>query len=90
MKYTCLRYRRREAFLGQEELAAAAHLTQQTISSIEHGRTVRPRPKNIRALADALGISPKDLFTDDPSIADGPEAGDEENVASNRAARRVA
>jgi DNA-binding Xre family transcriptional regulator len=35
----------------------------ETIYSLEHGRRDFIRPKTARKLADALGVSPEDLFS---------------------------
>jgi transcriptional regulator with XRE-family HTH domain len=52
--------------MTQQELAAAADLTQSTLSRLENGRR-RPRPKTLRRLAEVLGVTPEEL---DPQVAD--------------------
>jgi transcriptional regulator with XRE-family HTH domain len=51
--------------MTQEELAAAADLTQSTISRLGKGGRF-PRPKSLRRLAEALGVEPEEL---DPGLA---------------------
>ena len=52
-----LRRARVTAGLAQEELAARAGLSPNTISGLERGEHRRPYPATIRALADALGLT---------------------------------
>ena len=51
-----LRCLRASAGLTQEELAERAGLTAKGIAAIERGRSRRPQPQTLRALADALAI----------------------------------
>ncbi len=53
-----LRHFRETAGLTQEELAERADLTRNAISALERGERRRPYPATVRALADALGLSP--------------------------------
>ena len=57
----------------QEELAARAHLTAKGIAAIERGRSRRPLPQTLRALAAALGLATEEtrLFF---ALANGQEA----------------
>ena len=55
--------------LSQEELASACGLTQSTYSRIE--RELRqPKPREVRAISDALGLSPSILFGRDGGVDD--------------------
>ena len=53
-----LRRLREAATLTQEELAERAGLTAQAVGALETGKRRRPYPTTVRALADALGLSP--------------------------------
>ena len=53
---------RRRAGLSQEDLAARAGVHPHTISKIERGLLVVPRPSTCRKLAAALGCQIVDLF----------------------------
>jgi predicted ATPase/transcriptional regulator with XRE-family HTH domain len=53
-----LRHYRERAGLTQEELAAKAGLTAKAISAIERAERLSPYPQTVRALANALGLSP--------------------------------
>ena len=53
-----LRRYREAAGLSQEELAERAGVTPNSISALERGQRQRPYPHTVRALADALGLSP--------------------------------
>jgi transcriptional regulator with XRE-family HTH domain len=55
---------RRGAGLTQVELAEESGLSQSTITQIEKGNITEPRPGTLKALADALGIAPRDLLDD--------------------------
>ncbi len=55
-----LRRLRRQAALSQQELAARAGTTQETISRLERGHTAA-RGRTIRKLAEALGVEPQEL-----------------------------
>jgi transcriptional regulator with XRE-family HTH domain len=57
-----LRILRRRAGLTQEELAVRAGIGQGSLSDIENGRR-RPSYDVMNRIADALGVSPGDLFT---------------------------
>jgi len=46
--------------LTQTELAARSGIPQHRISLLERG--VRPRPDEVRALADAFKVDPQELF----------------------------
>ena len=48
--------------LSQRDLAARAGVTQFTISRIERSEGISVRPKTVRALCDALGCEPQDLY----------------------------
>jgi transcriptional regulator with XRE-family HTH domain len=49
--------------MSQEALAERTGLTNVTISHIETGRT--PRPSTVVKIAEALGVSPEDLWESD-------------------------
>lgn len=55
-----LRRLREAAGLTQEQLAEKAGLSVQGIASLESGRSRRPYPHTLRALGDALGLSPEE------------------------------
>ena len=55
-----LRQLRVEQFLSQAELARRAGLHALTITRLEAGTTA-PSTRTVRALADALGVQPRDL-----------------------------
>ena len=52
-----LRRLREAAGLTQEELAARAGMSANSIAALERGRRQRPHPATVRALAEALGLS---------------------------------
>ena len=54
---------RKAAGLSRERLAASAGVSVRTIYALEV-EGVRPRRATQRVLADALGVSPSDLFSD--------------------------
>jgi transcriptional regulator with XRE-family HTH domain len=56
-----LRRLRRQAALSQQELAARAGTTQETISRLERGHTAA-RGRTLRKLAEALGVEPRELM----------------------------
>jgi len=55
-----LRRLREAASLTQEELAERAGLTAQAVGALETGKRRRPYPATVRAISDALGLSPTD------------------------------
>jgi len=57
-----LRRLRQEQFLSQAELARRAGLHALTITRLEAGTTA-PATRTVRALADALGVEPRELAT---------------------------
>jgi transcriptional regulator with XRE-family HTH domain len=57
-----LRRQRLGQFLSQAELARRSDLHTLTISRLETGRA-KPSARSVRALADALGITPGELAT---------------------------
>lgn len=57
-----LRRLRLEQFLSQAELARRAGLHALTITRLEAGTTA-PSTRTVRALADALGVEPRELAT---------------------------
>src|SRR5689334_11250165 len=56
-----LRQARDSAGLTQDELARAAGIGSRTISDLERGVAVKPRPSTVRRLAAALGLRGDDL-----------------------------
>ena len=70
-----LRRRRRQSGLTQAELAERAGLTAKAIAALERGRRTRPQAHTVKALVDALDISPAEhevLI----SLLEEPPAGD--------------
>jgi len=59
---------RLERFLSQGELARRAGLHAVTLTRLEAGRTA-PSTRSVRALADVLGVEPRELATPD-EVAD--------------------
>ena len=59
-----LRQARLECFLSQAELARRAGLHALTVTRLEAGATA-PTTRSVRALAEALGVEPRDLATPD-------------------------
>ncbi|HEY7059833.1 MAG TPA: helix-turn-helix transcriptional regulator [Chloroflexota bacterium] len=57
-----LRNLRAARYLSQSELAAKAGVSKPTIARLERGDYF-PHPRTIRALAEALGVEPKELAT---------------------------
>src|SRR5215211_6524781 len=51
---------RLSAGLSQEELAERSGLSARTISDLERGRSLAPRPETIRMLAEGLGLAASD------------------------------
>jgi DNA-binding XRE family transcriptional regulator len=64
---------RRAAGLSRERLAAQAGVSVRTIYALEVER-VRPRRATRRVLADALGLTPADLFPEDERPVAEPDA----------------
>ena len=59
-----LRRLRLEGFLSQGELARRAHLHAVTLTRLEAGTTA-PSTRTVRALAEALGVGPRELAAPD-------------------------
>lgn len=53
-------WRERKA-LSQRDLARLARVSQFSVSKIETGQQ-KPRPSTVRKLAEALGLTPEELF----------------------------
>lgn len=70
-----LRQQRAAAGLTQEDLAARSGISVRAIADLERGRTRKPYPSSVRALAGALGL---------------PAATADALLASYRAASRAA
>ena len=51
--------------LSQRELAARAKLSVTTLNRIELGRH-KPMPRTVRKLAEALGVTPEELLSEQP------------------------
>ncbi len=49
--------------LSQRELAERAHLSVTTVNRIEMGKR-KPMPKTVRKLAQALGVTPEELLSE--------------------------
>jgi len=48
--------------LSQRDLAALAKVSVTTVNRIETGQR-RPMPRTVRKLAEALGVTPRELYT---------------------------
>lgn len=64
-----LRHLRTQKGLTQEQLSAAAGLSQQLISKIERGLHVNPTCRTLRAISEALDVSVVELLPDDEPVA---------------------
>jgi transcriptional regulator with XRE-family HTH domain len=53
---------RSQRVLSQRELAELSSVPLPTLKDIERGATTQPRPQTLRALAQALGVSPTFLL----------------------------
>jgi len=53
--------------LSQRELAALANLSVTTVNRIENGQH-KPMPRTVRKLAEALGVTPEELLTEQPKL----------------------
>ncbi len=53
--------------LSQRELAVRARLSVTTVNRIET-RQIRPMPRIIRKLAEALGVTPEELLDEQPRL----------------------
>ena len=53
--------------LSQRELAARAKLSVTTLNRIELGRH-KPLPRTVRKLAEALGVTPEELLSEQPRL----------------------
>jgi len=53
--------------LSQRDLAALAKLSVTTINRIETGQR-KPMPRTVRKLAEALGVTPEELLTEQPRL----------------------
>jgi transcriptional regulator with XRE-family HTH domain len=77
-----LRYWRRARGLSQVDLAAKAHMSQHTVTSLENGKQ-RPQPKTLRKLSEALNVPIEDLLDEPAPKGEAPspdEDGRRENV----------
>jgi transcriptional regulator with XRE-family HTH domain len=57
-----IRDKREQAGLSASEVARRAGVTAGTVTRIELGQIPSPRPENLRAIGEVLGISAADLF----------------------------
>ncbi len=62
-----LRRMRELRALSQRELAARANLSVTTVNRIETGQR-KAMPRTIRKLAEALGVTPEELLTEQPRL----------------------
>ena len=53
--------------LSQRELAAVAKLSVTTVNRVETGQR-KPLPRTVRKLAEALGVTPEELLTEQPRL----------------------
>ena len=53
--------------LSQRDLAALAKLSVTTVNRIETGQR-KPMPRTVRKLAEALGVTPEELITEQPRL----------------------
>ena len=67
MMNSTLRRLRQLRALSQRELASRAKLSVTTINRIEIGQR-KPMPRTIRKLAEALGVTPEDLLSEQPRL----------------------
>ena len=67
---THLRELRDRASLSQEELAERAGVSRATIADLELGKR-KPQPKTRRKLAEALGVAPHELLTEQAAVRSG-------------------
>jgi len=68
--HTLVRYWRTVRGLSQEELSKKSGVCRSSIVAAENA-TARPRGGNMQKLAAALGIEVTELYTKDPTYADG-------------------
>ncbi|MDD5038281.1 MAG: helix-turn-helix transcriptional regulator [Dehalococcoidales bacterium] len=61
--YANVRRLRQLRALSQRELAARARLSLTTVNRIETGQR-KPMPRTVRKLAEALGVSPEELLSE--------------------------
>lgn len=66
-----LRTKRQATGLNASEVARRAGVDKGTVTRIELGQIPRPRPENLRAIGDVLGIPAADLFTATDWLPDG-------------------
>lgn len=62
-----LRRMRELRALSQRELAARAKLSVTTVNRIETGQR-KAMPRTVRKLAEALGVTPEELLTEQPRL----------------------
>ena len=62
---------RRLKAMSQMDLAMAAGVSISTIYKLEHGRTMRVRPRNARVVAEALGVEPAEIEELRPTLGLG-------------------
>jgi len=62
-----LRRMRELRALSQRELAAKAKLSVTTVNRIETGQR-KAMPRTVRKLAEALGVTPEELLTEQPRL----------------------
>jgi transcriptional regulator with XRE-family HTH domain len=60
----CIRDARRASALSRNQVARSAGLTGRELARYEHGRAI-PCERDLRALAGACGINPRDLIPQD-------------------------
>ena len=82
-----LRHAREKAGLSQEELAAHAGLTANTIGALERGERRHPYPATIRVLAEALGLTEEERAALASSV---PRRGDGNGSANAEPRTRLA
>ena len=60
----CIKKKRLEAGMSQEDLASAVGVFQSTVSGWEKGNSI-PQPKNLKRIAEALNCTIAELLKED-------------------------
>lgn len=68
MKKLRIREWRERRSLSQAELAERAGIAKLTVTRLEGSEPIRPHPRTVRSLAQALEVEPMDLWMEDERI----------------------